>query len=131
VIPKVVQLGKNRPNGGQVCILIAVLGNQLPSDFCSRYARIEPLGTKLGVGLALAIDKRLDIVQQLRQVFFGPLAPPSTDGIKTLQSAREFVHRFAEGFAIPAKLPFGEPLAPWPQGVEGLGLTRCHFFVVS
>jgi hypothetical protein len=72
--------------------------------------------------MALTIHHGRDGVQQVGQMFFGALAAAGADGIKALQAAFKRVHRFADGRSIPAERSFGQALAPWPQGFDGLGV---------
>ena len=61
---------------------VALGREQLLADFGGTDAGEEPLGLELGVGLALAIDDVLDILEQVGQVVFDGPTPSSSEGIK-------------------------------------------------
>jgi len=84
-------------------IRVAFLGNQLTAHFRSRQPRIQATAAKLRVGLALAINNRLDISQEIGQMIVGALAPTQRIGIQTDQAAIEFAQAFADGHTAPAE----------------------------
>lgn len=73
---QLIELGGSRLLSGQFFVRIALLFDQLPTDFPGGQPRLEPIGPKLGVGLALAIGYRLEVDQQIGQMLFGSFASP-------------------------------------------------------
>jgi hypothetical protein len=69
----------------------------------------------LGIGLTLAIHKSADVLEERRQVHFGPLAPPRGKRIETAEATGEFMHAFANREAIPAQFAFSPALAAGPE----------------
>ena len=61
-----VQFRQDGALGRQGRIGIALLRDQLSAHFCCGDPGVQALGPKLGIGLALAIDQRFDVIQQLR-----------------------------------------------------------------
>ena len=84
------------------------------------YRRVRLEG---GVGLALAIDEGLDVVQQVGQVFLGAFASPQAEGIDAADAAgrvRAVPLRMVH--PVPAQFAFGLALATGAEQADG----ACH-----
>jgi hypothetical protein len=103
IVAQHIQFGADCFGARQVGIRVPFLGNQLAAHFRSSQPRIQATTAKLRVGLALAIDDRRDISQEIGQMSFGALSPTQDIGIQTDQTAIEFAQAFANGHAAPAQ----------------------------
>jgi hypothetical protein len=63
VVAQGIELACQGLHGGQCVIAVAFLSHELASDFGSAQTRIQPGGTKLGVGLTLTIDDGFEVGQ--------------------------------------------------------------------
>lgn len=84
-------------------------------------AGIEASGAKVGVGLALAIDKRLDILEQVRQMLLGAFAAAEGKGIEAGHATFQFTEPLADRLAIPAQGAFSEALPARSEFLDGAG----------
>jgi hypothetical protein len=121
VIAKSVEFCCNGLHGGQGLIGVALVRDELATDFRGAQARIEPVCAELGVRLALAIDNGLEIGQQMGQVIFRALAATEGEGIEAGEPTCQLAHAFADGHAAPRKLTFRAPLATRAQLFDGTG----------
>ena len=122
VVPEGIELAGNRLHRGECGIRVALLGDQLASDFGGTQTGIQTRRAKLGVGLALAIHEGFDIGEQLGQMVFYALPTTGRKGIKTREAAGQFMGTFADRHAAPAKVAFRAPLPTWPQLFD----RTCH-----
>src|SRR5207244_3445225 len=106
-----VELRIDRLRGGQLVVGVALLGDQLLADLGGADAGEESVGLELGIGLTLAIDDGLEIVEQTGQVFFHGPTPPSGEGIEASPAADQLVHPLAEGDPAPAEMFLGPTLS--------------------
>ncbi len=102
VVAQLIQFGRNRGGRGQLLVSVAELADQLTAHLPDRQSRVEPLIFEVRIRLALPIDNRLQIHQQVRQMLFCQCAPSGTQGIQTEDAAVDFVGPEAFGLAIPA-----------------------------
>ncbi len=121
VVAQVAQFGRDGASGREFVVTIPVLHDQLPAHFRRSEPGVEARGAKVGVGLALPIDNRLDIGQELRQMLLGAFAAAQREGIQAGHSAVEFAQPLTDRLAIPAEGAFGEALAPGSKFLDGTG----------
>jgi predicted ATPase len=119
IVAQCVEFGANRCRGGQLGIGVAFLRDQLPAHFSGTQARIQAGRAELRVGLALAIDNRLDIGQEGRQMVLGPFPPTQRKGIDALDATVQFAHAFADGHAAPAQFARGALLGLIIEAASG------------
>ena len=72
--------------------------------------------------MALAINEGANVIKEVRQVDFRPLAPPGGKGIETDEATCEFMCAFPNGDAVPAEFAFGQALATWAEFLD----DACH-----
>jgi hypothetical protein len=106
-------------DGRQLLVLIAFLDDELATDFSRAEARIQALGTEVGIGLTLAIHDSPQVLQEHWQVGFSPLPTAGGTGIQAAKATGEFMHAFAYRDAVPPEFPFSSALAPWPELLDG------------
>jgi hypothetical protein len=122
VVPEGIEFAGDRLHRGECLSRVAFLGDELAADFRRAQTGIQARRTKLGVGLALAIDNSGEIGEQARQVVFRTLAPTGRKGIKAPKTALQFMQAFAEGPTVPTQFAFRLPLAAWSQFFD----RSCH-----
>ncbi len=87
VIAQHVEFGGDGLHGGQFGVAIAFLGDQLAAHFSRIEPGVQPLGAKLRIGLALRIDQRRDIGEQVGQMGFGRFATTCTEVLQANHAA--------------------------------------------
>jgi len=115
VVAQPVELGPDRLRRRQLLVGVAVLRDQLPPHLGGGQAGIQPGAAELRIGLALAIDQRGDVRQQVGQMLLGALAPTQREGVDNGEAAVHLARALADRRAIPAQLTLGAPLAARPQ----------------
>src|SRR6266478_5725632 len=73
------------------------------------------------IGLALSIHNGGDIREQVGQAFFAALAASRGEGIDADDPSLQLVHPLTDRPAIPAQLPFSQPLTSFTQGLNRPG----------
>ena len=121
MVAQQVELAIDRLPSGQLGVGVALRGDQLTTDLGGTDAGKKPLGLELGIGLALAIDEALDVIEESRQMLLGGLAAAGGEGIEAGHSGAEFVHRLADGFAVPAEMGLGPDLSTPSHRMNGPG----------
>src|SRR5215510_8835956 len=114
VVAEGVEFRREGLHGGQGVICVALLGDELASDFGGAQPSIQPGRPKPRVSLTLAINKGFDIGEQVGQVVFHALSPTGRAGIKTLETAFQLMGAFADSHPAPAEVAFCTPLSAWP-----------------
>jgi hypothetical protein len=110
VVAQIVDPATDGLGTGQHLIGITLVHDQLFPDLGGGQPGVQALRLERWVGLALPIDDRLDVVEQLGEVFFGTLAAAPTKGIDAADAAGQFVHPFADGHPIPPQFTLSPPL---------------------
>jgi hypothetical protein len=134
VVAEVVEFRGDGLYRGQCLLSIAVVREELATDFRGAQAGVEPVRAELWVRLTLAIDNGTNIRQQLGQVVFRALATTEGKGIEAGKSAFQLMHAFADGHPAPPEFAFCAPLSAGPQFFDGAGhkqpagtaLERCR-----
>jgi hypothetical protein len=116
-----VELRVDRLLGGQLLVGVPLLGDQLTADLGGTDASEEAVRLELGIGLALAIDDRPDVVEQSGQMFLGGLAAAEAEGIDAGHAASEFVQGLADRPPVPPEMSLRPELSTSAHGVDGLG----------
>jgi hypothetical protein len=116
-----VELRIDRLLGGQLLVGVPLLGDQLTADLGGTDAGEEAVCLEFGVGLALAIDDRPDIVEQSRQVLLGGFPAAEAEGIDAGHSASEFVQGLTDRPPVPPKMGLRPELSASAHGHDGLG----------
>ena len=117
-----IKFGADGLHRRQCGISVALVDNQLATYFGGAQAGIQALRAKLGISLALAINNGTDIVQQVRQMVFRPLAAPCGEVVLNRHAAFQLTPALAKGYAAPPEFPFRPPLATGPQFLH----RTCH-----
>ncbi len=99
----------------------ALLLDELASDFGSTESRVKARGAKRGISLALLLNDRLDILQEMRQVVFSRFTTSGRDVILDRLASLKFSGGFADGAAIPAQFALGQALAASPESFYDFG----------
>jgi hypothetical protein len=108
-------------------VRIAFLRNKLPTNLSSGQARVQTIGAKVGVGLALCIHQGFDVVQQPGQMIFCAFAATQREGVHTLDAPLQFTQRFAQGLPIPSERALGLTLTAVAQFLNGAGHKSSAF----
>ena len=114
VVAQPVELGPDRLRRRQLLVGVAVLRDQLPPHLGGGQAGVQPGGAELRIGLALAIDERGEVRQQVGQLLLGALAAPQREGVDDGEAAVQLARALADGRAVPAQRTLGAPLAARP-----------------
>ena len=93
----------------------------MAAHFGSVKPGVEPLGAKLWIGLALRVDQRGDIGEQVGQVSFNRFATACAEVIEADDAAVSFVGAFADSIATPAKFTLSKALTARTEFLDGLG----------
>jgi hypothetical protein len=122
IVAESVELRRQALHGGQRFIGVPFLGEKLAADLCGAEPGIQTRRTKLRIRLALTIDERFDIGQQVGQMVFCPLPPTGREGVQTGETTGELMHAFPKRPTIPAAFAFHTPLAAATALFDG----PCH-----
>ncbi len=112
IVPQRVELGGDRLHGWEFRVGVAVLADQLPTHLGSIKPRVQAVGAKLRISLALRINNGRNIAEEIGQMCFRWLAPARGEVVQADQAAFQFTAAFPNRLTIPAKLAFGTPLLP-------------------
>jgi hypothetical protein len=101
------QLAVDGPHRWSLGFGIPLPLDQLSPDLGGTQSRVEAIGAEARIGLTLAIDEGLEVVQKMGVMIFGPPSSAQGEGIHTGNPGLDFVHPFDQGVAIPTQFPLG------------------------
>jgi hypothetical protein len=107
--------------GGQLLVGVALDGDQLAADLGGTDPGEQAIGLELGVGLAVAVGDRPDVIEESGQVLLGGLATAAVEGIDAGHAGAEFVRPLADRLPAPAEIHLGPTLPTPTHGLDRLG----------
>jgi hypothetical protein len=119
IVPQRVELGCDRLHGWEFSVGVAFLADQLPTHLRSIQPRVQSVGAKLGINLALRINNGRNIGEELGQMRFSWLAPARGEVVQADPATFQFTGAFTNRLTIPAQGAFGTPLAARPEFFDG------------
>lgn len=121
LVTKGVEFDADGVLAGQLLVRVALLLDELGSDFGGTQSGVEALRLERRVGLALPVNEHLDVFQEMGQVVLGGFTTARGDVIFYRLAGFEFAEAFADRGAIPTEFALGSALSAIAEGFDDLG----------